>query len=369
MRILIITTHNANNYGAILQAYALQSFMEQYGAVNILNYENRHLAKSFDLIRRPSNLRGVLGMGKDIARIFPRYRVINKFKSFIDRYINLTESVSESDLRDGKFNTYDVYISGSDQIWNPVCINKDRCLDENYFLNFAPNGVSKFSYASSIGGYKFSSNEEILLSKLLCDFNQISVREKDTSDYLSKIIDRRVEHVLDPTLLLSKSDWYNCLNIAGKSINNEKYILLYTVPKNQLIKSTVSFYAKKLGLKVVAIDQGLNAGAKVDSHLRDVSPSEFIELFYYAEFIVTDSFHGACFSVNFQKQFVVVSEGMHANRIVSLLELTGLKDRLIQSERDIGLVKSHIDFKSALLKLEKARLQSRKYIENGLVDL
>ncbi|MDO3385983.1 polysaccharide pyruvyl transferase family protein, partial [Gilvimarinus sp. SDUM040013] len=137
----------------------------------------------------------------------------------------------------------------------------------------------------------------------------ISVHEKDTQLLLQGLMGKDVHHVLDPTLLLSKDQWLETLEIKNKVNIKEKYILLYTVPKNPLIRNAVEYFSKKTGYKVVALDQGLSAGAKVDKQIRDAGPIEFLELFSNAAFVITDSFHGTCFSINLEKPFITVSSG------------------------------------------------------------
>lgn len=366
MKIALITIQNANNYGAILQVFAMQEVLKRYGDVDVLNYENRHISRSFDLIRFKFGFRGLLGAGKDVLRLFPRYRVINKFKEFINEKINLTSELDYDDLLNGKASNYDVYISGSDQIWNPLCVSEVKRIDRAYFLDFAPIGADKISYASSMGSYEYTDSEIVVVEKLLSSFKSISVREKNSQEYLGDLLGRTVEHVLDPTLLLSKYEWMSVLGMREGCDISDKYILLYTVPKIPLIKSVVEFLSKKLGLRVLAIDQGISAGAEVDSQIRDASPVEFVEYFLNAEFVITDSFHGTCFSLNFNKPFVCVSSSMHKNRIKSLLDMVGLSGRLIEKASDIDKLDINLDMVASSQALEFYREKSLSYIESSL---
>jgi len=369
MKIALITTQNVNNYGAILQAFALQKVLSRYGDVEVINYANRHIGISFDLVRFKPTVHGLLGMGKDIFRIVPRYKVIKKFKAFIHKNILLTKSFSSEALLRGELGNYDLYVAGSDQIWNPVCISKDSVIDLIYFLSFAPKKSRKISYASSIGGYKFSANEKLQVAGLLEGFNAISVREKDTQILLKDFLNKDVEHVLDPTLLLSKKEWLEAFNVEDKGNKKEGYILLYTVPKIPLIHDAVSYFAKKTGLKVVALDQGLTAGAKVDLHIRDAGPIEFLELFANAAFVITDSFHGTCFSINFELPFITISQGVHSNRVESLLSLVGLQDRLVKNEKGFKGLGFVMDYEKTQQNLLKARSDSLSFLADALQEL
>lgn len=367
MNIALITTHNANNYGAILQTFATQEILKQYGTATIINYENNHLSISLDLVRFLPTVHGLLGMAKDIFRLFPRYRALRKFQDFFDMYFNLSSLVS-GDHIESLSEIYDVYVVGSDQVWNPACVSKLRKIDSVYFLGFVPNEKIKISYASSIGGYKYSEYEAVEVKELLSGFNSISVREKDTKNYLEDMLGRRVEHVLDPTLLLAKDQWLNSLNIQKES-EPERYILFYCVPKLQGIKKIAKYYKEKLGIKLIALDQGLSSGVKVDKHIRDAGPIEFIELFNNAEFIITDSFHGTCFSINFGKPFVVYTEGMHSNRIKSILEITGLKNRLLNNAENTDWLDDLIGdegLEEGLVKLADLRSKSLSFFDQAL---
>lgn len=369
MKIALVTIHNTNNYGAVLQAFALQQVLSRYGDVEIINYDNRHISIGFDLIRVKLSIHGLLGIGKDICRLLPRYRVIREFKKFIQENLKITKSFSAQELERGMADGFDVYVAGSDQIWNPACISENCIIDPIYFLSFAPRWAKKLSYASSMGSYQFSSTEKNHIKNLLTDFDAVSVREKDAQVLLQEVLEKTVQHVFDPTLLLSKKEWLEAVGVSVEDLSNnkEKYILLYTVPKVPLIRSAVDYFSKKLGLKVVSIDQGLSAGAKVDQQIRDAGPVDFLRLFANAEFVITDSFHGTCFSVNFGKPFIVISSGKHANRIESLLSLLGLQERIIKSEEEIAKVDIMFDFRDAREKLFAEREQALFFLNRSFI--
>lgn len=364
MKIALITTHNANNYGAVLQTFATQEVLKRYGDVTIINYNNKHISRSMDLIRFIPTLHGILGLGKDIARLLPRYRVLQKFGQFFDDYFNLTELMSACEI-DKVSNEYDVFVAGSDQIWNPSCISSSGEIDGVYFLDYVQTDKIKISYASSMGGYEYSDAEADQVKCYLKDFSLISVREKDTKQYFENLLERNIEHVLDPTLLLSNKEWFKALDIQNKTIQ-EKYILFYCVPKLKGIRDIAKYYKDKFGIKIIALDQGLSSGVKVDKHVRDAGPKEFIELFMNAEFVITDSFHGTCFSINFKKPFIAFTEGVHSNRIKSILEVTGLDNRLVSDFDDVDRlneVMTRNGLEEGSLKLNELRNDSLRFLE------
>ncbi|MBW6511780.1 MAG: polysaccharide pyruvyl transferase family protein [Desulfuromonadaceae bacterium] len=368
MKIALVTIHEANNYGAIFQTYATQIVLSMFGDVEIVNYKNRHISRSFDLIRFNLSFRGLLWAGRDVMRILPRKRVINKFKKFIDRNFKLTKVYSQKDILNNLLPKYDVYIAGSDQIWNPACISKNCTLDPVYFLDFVPENSRKISYSSSIGGYNYSESEKKQVKNFLQKYEAISVREKSTQTLLHKLMGKHIVHVLDPTLLLSKEEWLCVGNLHEGSKPNQKYILLFTVPKLPLIKQVVEFFSKKLGLNVISIEQGLTPGAKVDLHIRDAGPEEFLKLFAEAEFVITDSFHGTCFAINFCKPFVAVSSGKHINRIESLLNVVGLENKLILEKSSLYDFDINIDYDAVHEKLFRSRDESLNFLKKLLIN-
>ncbi|QYA24392.1 polysaccharide pyruvyl transferase family protein [Gramella sp. MT6] len=366
MKVALITVQNANNYGAIFQAYALQNIISEKSEIEIINYENKHISRSFDIIRFKPTVHGVLGTGKDVFRLFPRYRVLKKFKRFIADNLQLTVPLSKNDLENFNWDNYEIFVAGSDQIWNPACISDNNILDSAYFLNFVPKGRKKISYASSMGAYTFSGEEMNQVKHLLQDFAALSVREKERQKQLKEELDREVHHVLDPSLLLPKTEYLKLIDGKTFDAPKSKYILLYTVPKVPLIKKAVKYFSEKLGYKVISIEQGLSAGAKVNKQYRDAGPLEFINLFQGAEFVITDSFHGVCFSVNFEKPFVAVSPGKNVNRMRSLLGALGLEERIIEQEEDFKNLNVSVDYKQPQRNLNEMRNSSLDFLFQSL---
>lgn len=362
MRIALITIHNANNYGAILQAYATYKILSRFGDVDVIDYENRYISISLDLVRFKFTIHGILGIGKDIFRLIPRYKVIKKFKTFRNKYFTMSKQINKNDIN---LPIYDLYVCGSDQIWNPTCISENSQIDEIYFLNFAPKGSKKFSYASSLGSYRFNIQEKNKVSNLLNDFSFTSVREKDGKEHLESFLNKEVKHVLDPTLLLSKKEWIETFNLK-ENINEKNYILVYSVPKSKLIKDAIKYFSKKLNLPIIALDQNLSMGTKVDKHIRDAGPIEYLSLFLNASFVITDSFHGTCFSVNFQKQFISIAPGIHSNRIESFLSRMNLENRIMRNKDDFENIINLIEYSNENSLLIELRNKSLLYIENSI---
>ncbi len=368
MKIALITIHNVSNYGAILQVYATKKILDNYGEVKTIDYKLDYLSHQLDLIRFDFSIRGIKMFVHDILRFPFHYKLIKRFKKIIKSSLNLTESISIKDLYNNKLEKFDVYVCGSDQIWNPVVISEDMKINPIFFLDFAPKNAKKISYASSIGHHHFTEKEKKDVENYLTDFSMISVREKDGKEKLKKILpNRKIYHVVDPTLLLTKKEWLKTFSITLKK-PKEKYLLVYSVPRSKLIKEAVVYFADKLNLKIVAIDKMLIPLMKVDKQIRNAGPKEYIELFANASFIITDSFHGTCFSVNFEKPFVAISAGKIQNRIVNLLDQLDINNKILNTKKDFENFNLTIDYNIITPKLEKIRNVSKNFIHKSFTQ-
>ena len=161
---------------------------------------------------------------------------------------------------------------------------------------------------------------------------------------------------------MSKNEWYSNFNIKELE-PKEKYILVYSVPRTELIKKAIKFFSKELNLKVVTIDRMLIPITKVDKHIRTAGPDEFIKLYSNASFVITDSFHGTCFAVNFEKPFACISANERANRQESLLTLLGIRERLMYKEEDFLNLSLELNYENITPKLKALREDSLNYIE------
>lgn len=369
MKIAIITIHYVTNFGAILQAYATKEIFSKYGEVKIINYQKRYLNRHIDLIRFEPSLRGIKWLLHDLLNFSSRYKMVSKFKSFIDSSLNLTSRIQEHDNFGTEFSEFDIYVCGSDQIWNPGIISSTSVLDPVYFLSFAPKGSKKISYASSIGHHHFTEEEKMDVKKMLSDFSHISIRENDGKKKLLEIFpNKNVEVVLDPTLLLTKEEWLQCTRIPQNDESRERYILVYSVPRTKLIKKAVAYFSKKLNYKIVSIDKMLFPLTKVDVHVNNAGPREFLELFANASFVISDSFHGLCFALNFEVPFVAVSSNKVGNRQENLLALMEVDEGkvLARNENDFDKIQLDLNFDGIRNKLQHYRQNSISYIKNSV---
>ena len=369
MKIALITVHKVTNYGAILQAYATKIALSKYGEVQTIDYNNQYLTSHLDVVRFKPSLRGVKMLVHDMLNFRSRSVLIRKFRNFIKRNLNLSPGMPAGQMERSLKGKYDVYVCGSDQIWNPDIISPTNSIDPIYFLSFAGKDAKKISCASSMGNYVFSDQQSSYLKLLLKDFHRISVRETEGKNFLQSLLpDKPITQLLDPTLLLSKSDWLSLLNLREEEMKGD-YILVYSVPRTQLLRRAIKFFSEKFAMPVVAIDKMLVSMDFVDRHMRTAGPEEFVALYANARFVITDSFHGTCFSVNFEKPFVCIPATARANRQEGLLASLGLKERIVYTEEDFTKISLDINYENARKNLKLLRQESLAFLDEAFLPL
>lgn len=330
MKVGIITFHQAFNYGAVLQAYALYKSVSKLGGeCEIIDYRNTHFNNIYKKIdwKKSKNLRAFIS-----AILFgkTRNRKIEGFMKFVDNNCKISSNTYSTESIDSIDNYYDVVITGSDQVWNLELTDEDY----HYFLDFVPNGVRKCSYAASIVYNNISFGQEDHIKNLLLKFDYITLRENSGKSYISKLLEKdNISVVLDPSLLLNKNEWKNLAkdNVVNSILPN-KYILAYFVSPNDDHYLQAKKISKQLGLPIVLINY-THKKIKGVVNMRTVSPGQFVYLIEHSEFVVTNSFHGTAFAINLQKNFTFILNEKHPEkneRITTLINALGLENRNIK---------------------------------------
>lgn len=342
----------------MLQCYALQQFLALKGyKVEVIDYRPEYLRKEYELFNR---LRiadsSIFRMLKNIIRdlwLLPFWlRRHRAFARFLKEKLCLSEKVRGKDIPDG----YDVYVSGSDQIWNPLITNG---YDDVYFCHFRfEKGKRRYmSYAASMEVAALGKEDVSSLSFLLDSFDAISVREDILVDMLQPYAKRKIEQVLDPTLLLDADVWER---VAVRPSGRQKYVFVYQVRENEHTMRVAQSVADELQAKVVSVVPYF-----CKKSLRMQTPGEFVGLIKYAECVVTTSFHGTAFSVIFNRPFyTLLLKSGSDTRSSSLLHSLGLGERLV-SLNEVPRF-SQIDYTAANEALGRMREQSECFVENSL---
>lgn len=367
-KIAIMTWLYNGNYGTLLQAYALHTFVKNAGyEVENINYRSSLKTKLKNwLVNRNSP---ALFVGKFKEKFSKKDSVANEkrnenFSDFLKSNVKLTELASSPEELVKFGNSFDAFICGSDQIWSPYLMNPP------YFLSFVPDNKPKIAYAPSFGVTSTSAKKE----KMICDFVKrldfVSVREKQGSDFLKRITGKDYTVMVDPTMLLERKDWEKCI---GERIEKEKYIFCYMLTYNAKYVNAVKEYADKNKLKVILIKNDTGFENTDFTVVEDAGPQQWLNYIKYAENVFTDSFHGAIFSVIFHKELVLFKRfsdksGTSQNsRIYTLTEMLDIKDRIADesSLEKIGNMKT-IDFEKTDCIMQTNAKKSGDWLLNAL---
>lgn len=359
----IITFHQALNYGAILQAYALKAVCEKTGAsVHVIDYEyggiEEKLAPVSKFLHAKNKkgaivplVRGLLGYpwDKNRERAFQRFR---------KRYLN--ESVKCITAEDIDALEYDVLIGGSDQIWN-CGITKHR-YDPVFFMNFETKS-KKILYAASSEDVPFLGEKEQAFKKALEGLQgSVSIREKKLADYVEKLTNVKYPVVVDPTLLAGREIMDS---IEVKEISCGPYILLYQIDANS--ESDISIKSLEEKFKCPVYTMTVPRIGDFKGRKGEAGPEEFLSLLKNAKFIVTNSFHGIALSVIFQKQFFVYENNGVMSRIDGLLGELGLLNRKVKFVSEIS-EENLIDYTSVSPRLEILKQNSMEFLVRAISD-
>ena len=354
----ILTFHRALNYGAVFQAYALQKTLDSMGAeAEIIDYRAEFNEKRF----QRKKLRDILHVRELYSVIFRNAYMTYSRKTFegFCRKMQMSEvCTTQNELRE-VCSKYDRIVSGSDQVWNIACTSGD----DSYFLPFLNDSQKKTSYAASIGYQKLPEQFIEQYKTWISGFSEISVREKSAVDIVRELTGREVEYVVDPTLLLEKFDW---LKLADESkVPEESFVLMYLMSEDRELMRFAKKLARKENCKLLYINDRLFKlpGAV---NLRDITPEQWLGLFAKASYVVTNSFHGTVFSINFNKQFFVryIPHSIANTRIRCALEEYGLLNREIDS-----LDNTWCEYQTANTILAKNREHSLEFLRNRIIGV
>ena len=374
-KIGIITFHKSVNYGSVLQAYALRATLEKLGYnAEVIDYQPDNYKYLYGLFRFPRNVRDIKF---DIIN-FLHLSLLNKrkkqFADFRKKYLHLSKNKYQfGDDISSLNNIYSAIICGSDQIWNP----KAKDSDVNFYLPIE-HKAKKIAYAVSLNdGFANEYKDKAKYRMYIADFDSLSVREisaqSDLETFLGK--NKRVQVVLDPTLLLQKQDFE--VICAPRRIEGS-YIFFYSVHHNPATVRAVQKLSERLSLPVYFLYTNVQSHKTTNNKQfmypqNNISPEDFVSYIKNASFVVTDSFHGTAFSIIFEKKFFSIAKmdengfKIRDERICGILELLGLSDRFV-SEMEIEncSVKDQPDYVVVDEKRKKLIQKSIQFIKDAL---
>lgn len=376
-KIGIVTILKVNNYGAELQAYATQAILKKLGwdaeIIDYLFYKNPDFKKT-----RRSKPLFPMGLTKKAKEfLYPILANIKSKKdseasrlrkSRFDEFHRQNTSLSRTyrtidDLYSDSTN-YDVYMVGSDQVWNPGIYSSI----EPYFLTFAPKGKKRISYASSFGVSEIPLAAQPFYKNCLNQMDAVSVRENNAVAMIDRLCGKKAHWVLDPTLLLTADDWKQVTSMRYEG--KKDFVLIYELTPCPYIVALAKHIAHKLGLTMVRICKNAAVEDKeaLVENVTDAGPAEFLELFEKAAYVVTNSFHGTAFSVNFGKPFYTVAPKRKDNnsRQQSLLGMLALEDRLVLEDSPFPALEKGIDYEKVNALLNEQRDKSVDFLRKAI---
>jgi hypothetical protein len=364
MKIGLITMHNVCNFGAVLQTYAMTFTLKTLGhECTIIDYipdVRKGFRVYFPIERELSFPRKIMSWTKWLPVRIGWERSFNKFmaKNYEltpQKYVGNGSIIINPPI-------FDAYITGSDQVWNP---DSTDGLNGDYFLSFVPKGKTKISYAASISAKCLSNKEKEAILSYLNDYKAISVREMQGKNLLKSIGIDKVEHVLDPTLLLTKAEWGHIAD--GSNIEEkDKYLLMYVLGSQPKLVKYAQKVARQRKLKIVKLGWDLKKTKGIDEIISFGTPQDFVKLFLNADYVVTNSFHGTAFSVNFNKDFIVLPSSNNNPRFTSILNMFGLQERCLNVENGIKDFNDSIDYTVVNTILQNERKISLDFLQNAL---
>lgn len=357
MKINTITCHNVYNYGASLQAFALQHFLEKQGcSYEIIDYKPSYFTRKYQFttiskqgkyykyykLMGPFKVMLALWVHRHTLKFWRRKKSFDKFTK---EYLHLTaRSYSCNDeMKDIK--DVDLFITGSDQVWNS---NMPNGRDKSFFLDFVPDGSRRISYAASFGISYIDPDYIHLAKESLEKFEWISVRES-TGVHIVEKLGLNAQQVVDPVFLLEAEEWKHLI----KAKHCERYILLYYLGKPSLkLEAFVKHLAKDEDLIIVSINDTKTVDF-ADVNINDAGPKEFLEYLSQAQYVIGTSFHAMAFSLIFEREFYVFPiEGQtNHSRMKDLLSMLDLSERFITDDASTRL--ANINYRRVTPLLDK----------------
>lgn len=369
MKVGILTFHFAHNYGAMLQAYGLSKYINSIGhKCEIVDYRLRYIyqwVEKYNLISYYHAQReDGFGFIKSVLRTIRYYPRLKQpkdkrwklFDKFLNSYLPTGHRIYNKNKIGAK---YDALVVGSDQIWNADLTDG---LQDVYFLNFDFDG-KRIAYAAS-SGQDFVAGDLDYINKTFKKFDYISCRESGLSSYCANLLNRDVPTVCDPIFLLSKDDW---TTLCTNRIFNEEYILVYGFNENSLFGDVIKKVSTLLNLPVIRIGNRDLPQLNTETYKIEAGPIEFLTLFNNSSYIITNTFHGVSTAMVFNKQFVAVLPDCRFNRIVNVLRIAKLNDRIVNNIDDIkAIIDSEIDYDKVESNMSGLIEASKKYIQESL---
>ncbi|MBQ6431383.1 MAG: polysaccharide pyruvyl transferase family protein [Oscillospiraceae bacterium] len=358
-RIRMITFHTPKNYGAVLQAYSLMTFLKQYSPdVKVIDFNTPHLRSIYPLNSKPARMKAVPHYLLNLLLTGQKKRKYAKFERFIARRFDLTRRYESLEELRADPPEADCYVTGSDQVFNPNRIAEER---EAFCLNFGGEEIKRIAYAASFGVKAIPEEKRQETAAALAGFQSISVREKSGVSIVQALTNKEPVETLDPVFLEDKAFWSEAA--VPRPVGSEPYMLYYRLMGGKESDEAARRASKKRELRLVVVTDGFLTW-RADTVLRDVGPLELLDLYKNAEYVATDSFHGVAFSLVFEKQFLFTDHNPKlAERAVNLMERAGCAQCACLNG---GTGDEHVDYTEVSATIGALVERSKQFIEEAL---
>lgn len=363
MKVSAITCHDVYNYGASLQAYALQEYFKSLGdTYEIINYKPDYLSQHYKLtsVANPKYDLPLVRQFYILMKLPGRIRSLKRkrlFDQFTKDKLNLSAKryATSEEIRQS-LPEADLYLAGSDQIWNTFFRNG---LDPAFYLDFVRNQKSvKGSYAASFATDRIFNDADDFVASNLKNFDKISVRESSAIPLLNSLGITEATLVCDPVFLRSKKEWES--KLVSLKLPDEKFIAVYDCERSKELRDVALHLKQITGLPIYNLSATFGKYSDRDYSL--IGPLEFLTLIARSEYVVANSFHALAFSLIFEKEFFIINRSEKINtRMRDFLSLLNLSNRLLSSKEELVLPK--IEYDKVRPILEDFIKDSKKFID------
>lgn len=358
MKIGIVTYHRANNYGAMLQAYALRRVLQKdNNEVSFVAYSPKYIEEDYaTVVHRKLFTSGGVKM-KLRYPIYLMHYCYLRIKEWMRNkaFATFARTYLPEERLDAK---YDLVVYGSDQIWCKQHVKSCPGYDAFYFGDNNLDARRSIAYAASMGSIETQPEDYDFIKARIDELDAVSVREQSLKEFLSQLTDREIAVSIDPVLLLTREQWNGL--IPSKRLIKEKYVLCYNILEDSDVDRYAMAYSQKHHMRLIHLVPRIYDRAYTEDDYIIAGPLEFMRLVRDAEYVVSSSFHGVAFSIVYQKQFIAKLHHKK-ERVKSLLNQLGISDGLVdalESEKE-----NMISYANVEERLEDMRNQSNQYLK------
>ena len=361
-KISFITVHVGFNFGSILQTIATFKILQDLGfSPMVVNYIPPRCTWKYYF-----SFSNLIRFFKNLIRFPIQLFNTHIYQSFLKKHVDLSCPIYSEDNFAEACPRADIYLTGSDQVWNS---KHNQGLDKHYYFDGFPTAAKKIAYSSSIGRDSIDETEFFEVKRMLSSYHAISVREANAKELIESM-GYEAEHVLDPTFMLNREMWKSYMS---KRLIKDKYLLVYApydVRNKDIVYKSAHQIAQQKHLKVVTFSWGLTSEKLADKTIIFANPGDFLSLMYYADYVITTSFHGTAFSINLNKQFSVYFPTGFSARIKSVLALCRLEDRILEPNEILRTDKADVKINyievNSILNTEREK--ALRFLEKALND-